>query len=266
MVSLNKKYLVYECRKKMLKMYFDANCGHIACSLSCIDLIYSIIIQKKSSEKFILSKGHAAGALYSILNLTGEISDQELSTFYKEGTKLPAHPAVNSFSGIPFALGTLGHGFSISCGIALALKCDKKNDFTFVLMSDGETNEGTTWEASHFAVQHCLDNLIVFIDKNAVQGFGKTSEVLGDTSSFEKWRSIGFDIIEIDGHDFNQIDESIQYMKTRKNSHPKLIICNTLKGKGVDFMENKLEWHYLPMNAEQYSDALVSIEKNKYEK
>jgi transketolase len=89
---------------------------------------------------------------------------------------------------------------------------------------------------------------------------------LGDTSSFEKWRSIGFDIIEIDGHDFNQIDESIQYMKTRKNSHPKLIICNTVKGKGVDFMENKLEWHYLPMNAEQYIDALVSIEKNKYEK
>ena len=247
-------------RKQLLKLYNDAHCGHIACSLSCIDIIYSIMSTKKELESFILSKGHAAGALYTILNMFGEISDSELNSFYKNGTKLSAHPSAKSFKNIPFALGSLGHGFPISCGIALSNRFEKNENFTYVLMSDGETNEGTTWEAAHFAVQNELNNLIVFIDKNNLQGFGSTKDVLGDTAEFSKWKSMGFHVIEIDGHDIKSMITNIDLIKSIKNNKPKLIICKTIKGKGAPFMENKLEWHYLPMNEEQFNLALKSIE------
>jgi transketolase len=248
-------------KSKLLNLYKDANCGHIACSLSCIDILYSIFKHKNESDSFILSKGHAAGALYTILNLIGEISDDELRTFYKNGTKLSAHPSANSFPNIPFALGSLGHGFPISCGIAMSnkLMC---NDFkTYVLMSDGETNEGTTWEAAHFAVANSLSNLILIIDKNRLQGFGKTEDVLGDTAERNKWESIGFDVVEIDGHNLEEIQSALNSFKI--GSKPKLVIANTIKGKDVSYMENKLEWHYLPMNDLQFQEAINDINKIK---
>lgn len=253
--SISVKY-----KTKLLQLYKGANCGHIACSLSCIDIIYSIFKNKKPQENFILSKGHAAGALYTILNLFGEISDEELLTFYKNGTRLSAHPSANSFPNIPFALGSLGHGLPISCGIALSNKLFDKSDLTYVLMSDGETNEGTTWEAAHFAVAHELSNLILIIDKNGLQGFGETAKILGDTAHEAKWKSIGFEVIEINGHNLNEINSSLSCFRMEKK--PKLIIANTIKGNGVSFMENKLEWHYLPMNESQYEIAINEISKN----
>lgn len=253
--------LQYKLRYKLLEMYFKANAGHIGSSLSCIDILISIFTNKKNDEKFILSKGHAAAALYAILNNTGEINDDTLSTFYQNGTKLSAHPSANSFPNIPFALGSLGHGLPIACGIAKANKIQLKNNFTYVLMSDGETNEGTTWEAAHFAITHKLDNLILIIDKNKLQGFGNTSEVLGDTADLNKWESIGFDVLEVDGHDIDTINKAIQGFKSL-NDKPKLIIANTIKGKGVDYMENKLEWHYLPMDFKLFEEAKVSLNKN----
>lgn len=242
-------------------MYFKANAGHIGSSLSCIDILISIFAIKKSEEKFILSKGHAAAALYVILNHIGEIDNPTLNTFYQNGTKLSAHPSANSFPNIPFGLGSLGHGLPIACGIAKADKIFSNNKFTFVLMSDGETNEGTTWEAAHFAVVNKLDNLVLIIDKNNLQGFGHTSEVLGDTADTNKWKSIGWDVIEIDGHDINFLKSTLQSFKVQ-NEKPKLIIANTVKGKGVDFMENKLEWHYLPMDLELFQLAKISLKKN----
>jgi transketolase len=248
-------------KSKLLNLYKEANCGHIACSLSCIDIIYSIFMHKNEYDSFILSKGHAAGALYTVLNLVGEISDEELGTFYKNGTKLSAHPSANSFPNIPFALGSLGHGFPISCGIAMSNKL-MNNDFkTYALMSDGETNEGTTWEAAHFAVANSLSNLILIIDKNRLQGFGKTEDVLGDTAERTKWESIGFDVVEIDGHDLDAIYSALNSFKV--NLKPKLVIANTIKGKDVSYMENKLEWHYLPMNDLQFQEALNDINKIK---
>lgn len=244
-------------KSKLLNLYNDANCGHIACSLSCIDIIYSIFKLKKEHENFILSKGHAAGALYTILNFFGEISDEELGTFYKNGTKLSAHPSANSFPSIPFALGSLGHGFPISCGIAMSHKLLGEDFKTYVLMSDGETNEGTTWEAAHFAVSNSLSNLILIIDKNRLQGFGKVEDVLGDTAEKTKWESIGFDVVEIDGHNLEDIFSTLNNLKI--NSKPKLVIANTIKGKDVSYMENKLEWHYLPMNDVQFEIAINDI-------
>jgi transketolase len=250
-------------RIKILDMYFNAKAGHIACSLSCVDLmIASLIHHRYNNEAFILSKGHAAAALYACLNEVGEISDEVLETFYKNGTILPAHPAPNKIKAIPFATGSLGHGLPIGVGICQANKILQNNEMTYVLMSDGETNEGTTWEAAHFAVNKKLDNLIVLIDKNGLQGFGNTSEVLGVSADATKWEAIGFEVVETDGHQLNTLIETIAYFKTNKNGLPKVIIANTIKGKGVSYMENRLEWHYLPMNQEQYSKAKQDIKDN----
>ncbi len=257
-------------RHSLLKMYHSANAGHVACSLSCIDLMIASLIQhKKTTDSFILSKGHAAASLYVCLNYTGEISDAQLETFYKNGTSLPAHPAANKFQGIPFALGSLGHGLPIACGIAKANKLHSKTGpasdsaYAYVLMSDGETNEGTTWEAAHFAVRHQLDNLIVLIDKNGLQGFGTTDQVLGDTADETQLINLGFEVKQADGHNPGEMGKAIEDFKTSKNGKPKVLIANTVKGKGVSFMENKLEWHYLPMDAASYAHAIVEL-KEKY--
>jgi transketolase len=252
-------------RIKILDMYFKANAGHIGCSLSCIDLIIaSLIINRQQNEVFLLSKGHAAAALYACLNEIGEISDEILNTFYKNGTILPAHPAPNKIKSIPFATGSLGHGLPIGVGICQANKILSNDDFTYVLMSDGETNEGTTWEAGHYAVSKNLDNLIVFIDKNGLQGFGNTNEVLGISADLEKFKIIGFEVVETDGHNIEVLIEIINRFKKSKNGKPKMIIANTVKGKGVSYMENKLEWHYLPMKPEQYQKAIADV-KTTYE-
>jgi len=158
-------------------------------------------------------------------------------------------------------LGSLGHGFPIGCGIALANKFSGNETKSYVLMSDGETNEGTTWEAAHFAVSHRLDNLIVIIDRNRIQGFGLTENILGDTSSPDKWRSMGFETHETDGHVLEEIIDALTLCKSNKNNRPKVIVANTVKGKGVSYMENRMEWHYLPMDDELRLTALKDIEK-----
>jgi transketolase len=245
-------------------MYYQVNAGHIGCSLSCIDLMAVVFYKfKKTNDKFILSKGHAAVSLYVCLNAVGEIKDEELLTFYKDGTTLPAHPAPGNFKGIPFANGSLGHGFSVAAGIAKAKKIKGDDAKVYVLMSDGETNAGTTWEAAHFAVAHELNNLIVIIDKNGLQGFGRLEEILGDTAAFNKWKEIGFEIREIDGHNIEQIEDAVDQLNNSSLLSPKLIIANTVKGKGISYMENKLEWHYLPMTEELYKKAVEEI-KIKY--
>jgi transketolase len=253
-----------ELRLKILGLYHKANAGHIGCSLSCIDLMIAVLFLNKSPEDtFILSKGHAAAALYACLNTLGEITDEELDTFYLDGTTLPAHPAPQQYKGIPFATGSLGHGLPIASGIAHASGIKGEDHICFALLSDGETNEGTTWEAAHYAIQNKLDNLMMIVDRNGLQGFGATSEVFGITASVEKWKAIGFETVEVDGHDLAAISNAIQELKNHKNGLPKAIIANTIKGKGVSYMENKLEWHYLPMNKDQYEQATQEV-KERY--
>ena len=261
--STDFKQLQGKLRLKILEMYFNANAGHIGCSLSCIDLmIGSLITHRKESEVFLLSKGHAAASLYACLHELGEISDETLKTFYQNGTTLPAHPAPNKIKGIPFATGSLGHGLPIAIGIAQANKILKNDEFTYVLMSDGETNEGTTWEGAHYAVAKRLDNLIVMIDKNGLQGFGNTHDILGVSADKNKWEAMGFEVVEVDGHNVFQIHQQIELFKGVKNGIPKLLIANTVKGKGVSYMENKMEWHYLPMKPENYEMAVNDVKSN----
>ncbi|WP_019986684.1 transketolase [Rudanella lutea] len=260
MTLTNTAALSGELRLKVLSLYHAANAGHIGCSLSCIDLMIATLVQRKrEQDTFLLSKGHAAAALYACLHHLGEISDETLATYYKNGTTLPAHPAPNQHKGIPFATGSLGHGLPIGTGIAHAGKLLNDNSRVFVLMSDGETNEGTTWEAAHFAIQYQLDNLIMLIDKNGLQGFGNTGDVLGDTASAATWEAIGFETVEVDGHDVEAIGAAIDALTAVPNGRPKAIIAHTVKGKGVSYMENRLEWHYLPMTPAQYEEAVGDV-------
>ena len=249
-------------RTKILKMHYAANSGHIGCSLSCVDLLLSVLKYKNEEDSFILSKGHAASALYVVLNELGKIPDEDMNTFYKDATKLSAHPAPLKYPDITFATGSLGHGLPLAVGVAKAMKLKKSTAYSYVLMSDGETNEGTSWEAAHFAVNNKLDNLVVFIDKNGLQGFAKTQEVLGDTASLNLWQMTGFDVLEVDGHNIEQVLKATQELIAKKNQKPKLIIADTVKGKGVSFMEDKLEWHYHPMNEKQLDEALAQIKSD----
>lgn len=249
-------------RLSVLRMYQQAHAGHIGCSLSCIDLMTaSLVLRKREQDTFLLSKGHAAGALYACLHELGHIDDAELATFYKNGSTLPAHPAPNKHAGIPFATGSLGHGLPIGVGIAKANKLQDAGTAgqVYVLMSDGETNEGTTWEAAYFAIQHQLDNLVVLVDKNGLQGFDRTSAVLGDTASPTVWDAMGFEVVETDGHDVAGLLTVLDDLANRKNGRPKLVIARTIKGKGVSYMEDRLEWHYLPMNEAQYETAKAEV-------
>ncbi len=250
-------------RLKILRLHHSAGSGHIGCSLSCIDIMISILRYKDAQDSFILSKGHAATALYSILNELGDIPNEDMSTFYKNSTTLPAHPAPGKYAAIPFATGSLGHGLPIASGIATANKLSGSAAISYVLMSDGETNEGTTWEAAHFAVANKLDNLLVIIDKNGLQGFGNTIDILGDTAAVALWQTIGFDVATADGHNVNNLIDVRNSLLATHNGKPKVIIANTIKGKGVSYMENKMEWHYLPMNGSQYTEAVDGI-KTKY--
>ena len=249
-------------RTKILELHYKANSGHIGCSLSCIDIMISILKYREPGDTFILSKGHAATALYTIMNEIGEIPDDVMGTFYKNATTLPAHPAALKYKAIPFATGSLGHGLPLATGIAKAKKFKKGDGTSYVLMSDGETNEGTSWEAANFAVANKLDNIIVFIDKNRLQGFGNTADILGDTASAKVWSAIGFEVAEVDGHDINAILELKEKFLKNKNGKPKLIIANTVKGKGIPYMENKMEWHYLPMDEKLYNEAIARIKSD----
>jgi transketolase len=245
-----------------LKLYKSANAGHIASSLSCIDLLtYFWLFKMNENDLFVLSKGHAAAGLYCTLNEKGLISGEKLQTFYQEGTLLAAHPPSSGIKDILFATGSLGHGPSICCGLALGSRLKKDNQQIYCLISDGECNEGSVWEAATFAAHNKLDNLTIIIDKNNLQGFGQTKDVLNMENMAERWQSFNWNVSECDGHDFISINKCVTELQNKANSRPNCIIANTIKGKGVSFMENRLEWHYLPMNDEQYKIAINEITK-----
>lgn len=248
-----------EIRKTFLKMHFENQSGHIGTGLSSIDLLtylYAHVLREQ--DRFILSKGHGASALYATLHHFGKLTGEQLATYYKDGTLLPAHPAPGAWVEIPAATGSLGHGLSIGAGMAYAQKHLSKNEGRVVCMlSDGECNEGSTWEAVLFAAHHKLNNLTVIVDKNGLQGFGKTDEVMNMNPFAEKWRSFGFEALEIDGHNFEEIHDACL---TSRSEKPLCIVARTIKGKGVKAFEGKMEWHYLSMKQEHYEQALKEVD------
>jgi transketolase len=245
-------------RRKFLKMHFEANAGHVGTGLSDIDILAYIYGKwLRPVDRFILSKGHGASSLYATLHHFGLLPDEDFATYYKDGTLLPAHPAAKALSAIPAATGSLGHGMPIAAGMSYAQKHVHLTEARVAcLVSDGECDEGTIWEAALFAAHHRLDNLVVIVDANGLQGFGRTEDVMNLEPLPSKWEAFGFRTSEINGHDFAQIDAAFE---TPGDGRPHCIVARTVKGKGVTFMENRLEWHYLPMSQAQYEQALEHI-------
>ncbi len=249
---------ILKTKKRLLQMHFESGVGHIGGNLSCLDslmVLYHRVLKK--DDLFVLSKGHSAGSLYSVLWSLGRLTDEDLKLFHKEHTKLSGHPSPNWIQEITFATGSLGHGLPLAAGLALAKKLKKDSGRVFCLTSDGEWQEGSNWEALIFAVHRQLDSLTLMIDSNGLQGFGTTQEVASLNSLKEKFLSFGMPVEEIDGHDLKALEKTWG----KKTRGPRAVIAHTEKGRGVSFMKNKMEWHYLPMNESQYRQALVDLDK-----
>lgn len=257
----NLLYKALSIKKRFLRMYNLANAGHIGSSLSCAELLTFVKFACiKDSDHFILSKGHAAAALYSTLAESGELQEEDIASFYKNGTHLPAHPPANKINGIPFATGSLGHGLSLAAGFGMASKLRKDKRKVYCITSDGELNEGSTWEAAMFIAQHQLTNVIWLIDRNRFQGFGSTKEVMNLDPLPQKLESFGFTALEVDGHNFNEL------LSIRKQllgiTKPVVIIGNTKKGRGWA-LENTLDSHYLPFKGDEYN-AIIDFLDEEY--
>lgn len=244
-------------KKRLLQMHFESGVGHIGGNLSALDAMLIVFHEHlKIGDKFILSKGHAAGALYITLWSMGRLSEEDLNQFHHDNTLLPGHPPSRVFPDIPFATGSLGHGLSLAAGTALAFRLKGNQNRVVCLTSDGEWQEGSTWEALIFACHHNLINLSIMVDHNNLQGFGLTTDVASMSPLWEKLKSFDVDLQVIDGHSAEEIRAAID----SKQERLQVIILRTIKGHGVSFMENRMEWHYLPLSESQFKIAQNEIE------
>ncbi len=247
--------LAQRAKLRLLKMHYESKVGHIGGNLSALDLLLSLYHFRLTGEdQFVLSKGHSAGALYVTLWTLGLLSEEDLRMFHGEATRLSGHPPLTGIPEVIFATGSLGHGLGLAAGLALGKKLTQSAGRVFCLTSDGEWNEGSCWEALIFLKHQKLDNLTLIVDLNGMQGFGSTKEVADLDSLADKFRSFGLETKEIDGHDMPSICAALEY-----DDGPVAIVANTKKGCGVSFMENQMAWHYLPMNEEQYQQAVREV-------
>ena len=260
-------------RINILKMVHSAKSGHPGGSLSGADILNVLYFKclnipkewDKSPEfenrdRFILSKGHASPLLYSILAQKGIIEEKDLATFRKFGSKLQGHPSCKHLAGIETSTGSLGQGLSIGCGIAMGLKLDSNPATVVVYTGDGELQEGSCWEAFMQAGHRNLDNLIAIIDRNRLQIDGNTENVMGLDSLNDKIRAFNWNVIEINGHDYNQIYDA--FNNAKKSTKPCAIIANTIKGKGISFMENQAGWHGKAPNDEQFEQGMKELKES----
>jgi transketolase len=232
-------------------MHFEAGTGHIGGNLSALDILLTLYhVALSPSDAFVLSKGHAAGALYVTLWTCGRLSDDDLTTFHRDDTTLSGHPPATGMPDVLFATGSLGHGLGLANGLALAKKLKGEPGRVFCLTSDGEWNEGSCWESLIFARHHDLP-VTVIVDENGLQGFGTTKEVADLAPIAEKLHAFHVPTREIDGHDLHAVADAL----TRDAEGPVAIVARTRKGCGVSFMEHRMEWHYLPLDATSYAAA-----------
>jgi transketolase len=238
-------------------MHYEAGTGHIGGNLSALDILLTLYhVALSPSDAFVLSKGHAAGALYVTLWTRGRITDDELTTFHRDDTVLSGHPPAAGMPDVLFATGSLGHGLGLANGLALAKKLRAEPGRVFCLTSDGEWNEGSCWESLIFARHHDLP-VTVIVDENGLQGFGTTKEVADLAPMAEKLRAFGVPTVQIDGHHAGALADAL----TRAVSGPDAVVARTRKGCGVSFMEHKMEWHYLPLDTAGYFAAIAEIER-----
>jgi transketolase len=244
---------------RFLKMYYQAGAGHVGASLSCAEILTFLrFAWMKPEDEFLLSKGHAAAALYSVLAENHQISEESLSTFYQDGTLLAAHPSPSSVPGIRFATGSLGHGLSLCAGLALANQVGNQPGDVYCVSSDGELNEGSVWEALLFSAHHKLHNLRLLVDRNQIQGFGRTEDVMKLEPLSSKLAAFGWSVLEADGHCFESLENAKRQASDLPQDRPIAIICHTVKGKLLD-LENTVDCHYLPMSPEAYNQIVERI-------
>jgi transketolase len=257
-----------QIRKIILEQAKRANVGHIGSALSIVDIIAALYFgvmtiprpDDPDRDRFILSKGHAALALYAAFFLKNWITAEMLDTYCSDDTLLAVHPE-RLLAGVDFGTGSLGMGISYAVGAALAARMQNSRRRVFVLISDAECNEGIVWESAMFAAHHKLSNLYVIIDLNGQQALGYTQDVLDTAPMSNKWEAFGWQVKDVDGHSSEAIINTIQACDA-KLACPHVILARTTFGKGVPFMENQIKWHYWPMSSEEYQLALESIEKN----
>lgn len=249
-----------ELRGTVIELTHQAKPAHLASALSCIDILavlYWSVLNidpakplAEDRDRFILSKGHAALALYSVLAKRGFCSLETLQTFNNNGGKLAEHPGPQCIPGVEAATGSLGHGLPIGNGLALASRLSGRNNRVFVLLSDGECNEGSVWEAAMFAGKQKLSNLCAIVDFNKWQATGRSQEILALDPLPDKWQAFGWDTVRLDGHDVRKLDATLADMP-RRSGKPLAIIADTIKGKGVSFMEDDNNWHYRVPTSEE---------------
>ena len=256
--------LANKIRNHVLDMTSKGSSSHIGSVFSIVDILACLYgdllnispenVDKKDRDRFILSKGHAGAGVYAALAETGFISKSLLNTHYQDGSKLSGHVSHKNIPGVELSTGSLGHGLSVGVGLALSSKLNKRDNKTVVLMSDGECDEGSNWEAIMFSSHHKLDNLIAIIDYNKLQSLDTIENTLNLEPFNDKWIAFGWNVIEIDGHNINQIIKSYNKALKTKNK-PTCIIANTIKGKGVSFFENQVLWHYRSAKGHEYENA-----------
>lgn len=264
----NLKKVAAQIRLGALEGVHAAASGHPGGSLSIADIMAYLYFEEMNvkaddpkwsdRDRFVLSKGHTAPALYATLALKGFFSVEEIKKLRQVDSFLQGHPDMKGTPGVDMSTGSLGLGISTACGMALAAKIDGKDYRTYTIVGDGESEEGQVWEAAMFASHYKLDNLCVIIDWNGLQIDGTVEEVMNPTPHDKKLEAFGFHVISIDGHDFDQIEAAFNEAKTVKGK-PTAIIAKTVKGKGVSFMEGQVGWHGSAPNDEQYEKAVAEI-------
>lgn len=253
-------------RRTIIEQSKRAEIGHIGSCLSVADALAALYgsalrldsLDDRNRDRFIMSKGHAALALYAALYEAGWLSADDLDTYCADGSAVAGHPE-HVLPGIELSTGSLGHGLSAGAGMALAARLQHRESRVFVLMSDAECNEGSVWEAVMFAKQHNLGNLVAVVDVNGQQALGKTRDVIDLEPLGDRWRAFGWQVRELDGHDPDQLAEVLDGPAGLADSAPHAVLLRTTFGKGVSFMENELQWHYWPMSDANYEQALSEL-------
>lgn len=265
------KSLAKNVRKDIVSMLTESRSGHPGGSLSAADILTTLYFgemnidpknpKDKNRDRFVLSKGHAAPVLYSVLARRGYFPIEELNTLRKIGSRLQGHPSMKCLPGVDMSTGSLGQGISVSVGMALAGKLDNKDYRVYTLLGDGELEEGQVWEAAMSAAHYKLDNLTAFVDFNGLQIDGDITKVMNPSPIDKKFEAFGWNVLVIDGHDIEAIQDAIGKAKKFKGK-PTVVVCNTVKGKGVSFMENQASWHGTAPSKEQCEQALAEIGGN----
>ncbi len=251
-------------REHVLRESRRANVGHIGSALSVADVVaalYGGIMRIASPDdperdRFVLSKGHAALALYAALALRGWLSDEQLATYCGDNSLLGVHPE-SELPGVDFCTGSLGQGLSMAAGSALAARMSGSQRRVFILISDAELNEGSTWEAAMFAAQHRLANLYVFVDANGQQALGYTRDVIAIDNAVERFASFGWDARPVDGHDVAALTVAVD--AAQSDSRPHVFVAQTVFGRGVSYMQSQIKWHYMPMSADEFDQAMREV-------